>query len=145
MAENSKEKETGEVNFEEDILSVISPMGLFQVRVTIWGLLQDAVNSICVMFFLFGGVNPGFSCIEQREELNATHQPHLLYNSVCIENLTCFSRLYKTDDLNSIISEVSRFYLVELHNEYNISRKNADFFPLKHRVRNLDARRELIK
>jgi len=90
------------VNFDEDILGAIKPMGLFQVRVIAWGTLQDIPVAMCIMYFLFAAANPGFTCANDHGWLNGSQ----VAESECsVNGSACVGRIYNNDSLTSITSE----------------------------------------
>ena len=67
--ETTMATEDRDPDFESAILAKIKPFGKFQIRVVVWGILIDIPVAMNIMFFLFGGANPGYSCVTLQDSL----------------------------------------------------------------------------
>ena len=105
-----------EVSFEDDILSVIAPTGRFQIRVMVWATLVDIPVVLCVLFFIFAAVNPGFTCVS--ETVNSTTLQEIDFNNVCeINGTSCSQVVFDNRTQWTIISEVRFLYFFPICRE----------------------------
>ena len=64
----------------DDLLQKIGAFGPAQVKVYILTSLFDVALAVILMFFLFGGANPGWYCIPTQEESSGNDSSYFLVN-----------------------------------------------------------------
>ena len=108
----------------EDVLVKIGAFGKSQIRIYLLASIVDVPIGLLILFFLFGGANPGWYCLSDSDvsQLNATYNMSVWHirdalpngtmtagwaEKVCSINSTLCAEIVFKPGYTSIVTEVS--------------------------------------